>query len=81
MDYVIAMRFHAAVFAYRNGINFTGISYDKKCASFLKSVGKEPVEIRDVTWKALQKQMESRKVSKVSKVSKAFVSPTVPSQL
>src|SRR5205823_9490538 len=43
LDGFVAMRFHAAVFAYRIGIPFTGISYDKKCASFLEAVGKKPL--------------------------------------
>jgi polysaccharide pyruvyl transferase WcaK-like protein len=57
MDSFIAMRLHAAIFAYRSGIKFVGISYDKKCASFLRSIGKEPVEIKDVSWKQLQKEL------------------------
>ncbi len=53
MDYIITMRLHGMIFAYRNGVPFTGISYDKKCASFLRSIGKEPVEIKSLTQKDL----------------------------
>jgi polysaccharide pyruvyl transferase WcaK-like protein len=39
MDAVVSMRFHSAVFAYRQRIPFLGISYDRKCTSFLTSIG------------------------------------------
>ncbi|MGI8419902.1 MAG: polysaccharide pyruvyl transferase family protein [Candidatus Levyibacteriota bacterium] len=50
MNRFIAMRFHAAVFAYRNKVRFTGISYDKKVASFLEAVGKTSLSLK--TFKA-----------------------------
>lgn len=49
MQFFIAMRFHAAVFSYRNKIPYAGISYDKKCASFIESTGLTPMKIKDVT--------------------------------
>jgi polysaccharide pyruvyl transferase WcaK-like protein len=49
MNFIVAMRFHAAVFAYRSKIPFAGISYDKKCTSFIESVGQQPIQIKDVT--------------------------------
>lgn len=49
MQFIVAMRFHAGVFAYRNKIPFAGISYDKKCASFIESVGRTPIMVQDVT--------------------------------
>lgn len=59
MHFFVAMRFHAAVFAYRNKIAFTGISYDKKCASFIESVGLKPVEPRHVSATEIDKIMAS----------------------
>jgi polysaccharide pyruvyl transferase WcaK-like protein len=55
MDFVIAMRLHVAIFAYRNDKDFVTISYDKKCASFSTSIGKDFVEINNVTAKYIQK--------------------------
>jgi hypothetical protein len=57
MDYFVSMRLHTSIFSYRNKIKFTGISYDTKCASFLTSVGKKPVEVKDVRWEELQKEL------------------------
>ncbi len=45
MDYIISMRLHASIFAYRNKIEFTGLTYDTKCTSFLESIGKIPVRL------------------------------------
>lgn len=56
MDYFIGMRLHSLIFAYRSKINFSGIVYDKKCASFLTSIGKESIEIKQVSAEKLQKQ-------------------------
>jgi polysaccharide pyruvyl transferase WcaK-like protein len=57
MDYMISMRLHTTIFSYRNGTNFAGISYDKKCASFIRSIGKEPIDTADVTWRKLQARL------------------------
>lgn len=48
MQFVVATRFHAAVFAYRSKIPFAGISYDKKCTSFIEAVGQKPIMIENV---------------------------------
>jgi polysaccharide pyruvyl transferase WcaK-like protein len=57
MHFFVAMRFHAAVFAYRNKIPFAGISYDKKCASFIESIGLHPMKIKDVTAANIEKHI------------------------
>ncbi|MGH7204388.1 MAG: polysaccharide pyruvyl transferase family protein [Candidatus Levyibacteriota bacterium] len=54
MNRFIAMRFHAAVFAYRNKVCFTGISYDKKVASFLEAVGKTSLSLKNFTAKDIE---------------------------
>jgi polysaccharide pyruvyl transferase WcaK-like protein len=54
MDSMISMRLHTTIFSYRLKSNFVGISYDKKCASFITSIGKEPLATQDVTWRKLQ---------------------------
>ncbi len=46
MDSFISMRLHAAIFSYRNRIDFLGITYDEKCTSFLESIGKKPIDIQ-----------------------------------
>ena len=51
----VAMRFHTAVFAYRTSVPFTGISYDKKCASFIEAVGKKPLFFKNFTASELDK--------------------------
>ncbi len=58
MDFMIAMRLHADIFAYRTGLNFLGISYDEKCKSFLASIGKDALEIQDISWHAIQKSFK-----------------------
>lgn len=54
MNAFIAMRFHAAVFAYRTEIPFTGIAYDKKVASFVEAVGRKPLYFKKFTVKELE---------------------------
>jgi polysaccharide pyruvyl transferase WcaK-like protein len=54
MNFFITMRLHTSIFAYRSGLSFYGISYDKKCSSFLKSIGMAPHEINQVTSKSIQ---------------------------
>jgi len=49
MDYFITMRLHGAIFAYRSDIDFMGITYDDKCTSFLRSVGKKPVSLSQIS--------------------------------
>ncbi len=49
MDYFVTTRLHGAIFSYRNKIDFTGLSYDKKTSSFLSSIGKSSVTIRDMS--------------------------------
>lgn len=51
MDFIISMRLHASIFAYRNNIEFLGLTYDRKCTSFLKSVGKMPENIKSLNFK------------------------------
>ncbi|HUQ85828.1 MAG TPA: polysaccharide pyruvyl transferase family protein [Candidatus Limnocylindrales bacterium] len=46
MDYIISMRLHASIFAYRNNVNFMGLTYDRKCTSFLDSIGKVPIDLK-----------------------------------
>lgn len=48
LDAVIAMRFHALVFAYAQDIPLVGISYDEKCASFLQDINSNYYEIDQV---------------------------------
>lgn len=57
MEFIVAMRFHAAVFAYRNKVNFAGISYDKKCASFIESVGKKPLYLKSLTSQQIEENI------------------------
>ena len=57
MDKIIAMRFHADIFAYRNNVPFVGISYDKKCQSFLESIGKKPLYFKNLTWYDINKNI------------------------
>lgn len=47
MDFFITVRLHAAIFCYRNNIEFLGTTYDTKCSSFLESIGKKPIEISE----------------------------------
>lgn len=54
MDYMITMRLHPAIFSYRQGCNFVGITQDKKCANFIKSTGKEVFLLPNLSWKKLQ---------------------------
>lgn len=56
MDFMVAMRMHAQIFAYRQGIPFAGICYDKKGESFLKTIGKQPLSVREYTADRLEKQ-------------------------
>lgn len=62
MDFFIGMRLHSLIFAYRSKIKFVGIVYDKKCASFLSSIGKESIEIRRISAEKLQKQFTSNTI-------------------
>lgn len=55
MSFIIATRFHAAVFAYRSKIPFAGISYDKKCSSFIEAVGVKPIHMEHVKAEEIQK--------------------------
>ncbi len=55
MNFMIAMRFHAAVFAYRNKVAFAGIPYDKKCTSFITSIGKKPINLKSLTHSEISK--------------------------
>ena len=48
MDYMITMRLHSMIFAYRLGIPFSGISYDIKCDDFLKSIGKHNTNFNEI---------------------------------
>lgn len=57
MTSFVAMRFHAAVFAYRNHVPFVGISYDKKCASFIESVGRTPLSLKNLTEENISKNI------------------------
>ena len=57
MDGVIAMRFHAAVFGYRNKIKFAGITYDKKCTTFLESIGRKPLHLKTLKWEEIEKEI------------------------
>lgn len=59
MNCMISMRLHTTIFSYRTNSNFVGISYDKKCTSFIKSIGKEPIETKDVTWRKLQARISN----------------------
>jgi polysaccharide pyruvyl transferase WcaK-like protein len=48
MDMFIGMRLHSLIFCYRLKIPFIGLPYDKKCTSFLESIGKTvPAEEND----------------------------------
>jgi polysaccharide pyruvyl transferase WcaK-like protein len=54
MNGFIAMRFHAAVFAYRVEIPFAGISYDTKCKSFIEAVGKKALTAQNLSAEDIQ---------------------------
>lgn len=57
MNSIVAMRFHTAIFAYRAQVPFTGISYDKKCESFLESIGKKPLLLKKFTSEDIDKSI------------------------
>lgn len=57
MNFMIATRFHAQIFAYRNKIPFAGISYDKKCASFIESIGMKSIPLHAVSAEAINKHV------------------------
>jgi polysaccharide pyruvyl transferase WcaK-like protein len=57
MNSVVAMRFHAAVFAYRNKIKFAGITYDKKCTTFIESIGKKPLFLKSLQVEDIDKEI------------------------
>lgn len=48
MNFLITMRFHASVFAYRNNIKFLSINYDEKCSSFMNSIGKTQMDMNQI---------------------------------
>lgn len=58
MDYMITMRFHGSVFAYRQQVPFLGITYDEKCTSFLESIGENPYTPSDISFLLLEKQLQ-----------------------
>lgn len=47
MDHFFTMRLHASIFAYRSKKNFIGVSYDKKCTSFFKQIGKSSIVLEN----------------------------------
>lgn len=49
MQGAVCMRFHAQVFAYIKGVPMLGISYDKKCESFLNDTGTDYINLRTTT--------------------------------
>jgi len=53
LDAAICMRFHAQVFAYIQKVPFLGISYDKKCESFLKDINNEFLDITNINFKSI----------------------------
>ena len=55
MNGFIAMRFHAAMFAYRSGIPFAGIAYDTKVASFVEATGRKPLYFKRFNEQELEK--------------------------
>lgn len=57
MNFVVATRFHAALFAYRNKIPFAGISYDTKCSSFIEAVGQKPIPIEHIKAEDIEKHV------------------------
>lgn len=57
MNGFVAMRLHAAIFAYRNNVPFAGISYDKKCTSFLESIGKKPLSLKNLQAKEISRNI------------------------
>lgn len=57
MNFMVATRFHAQIFAYRNRIPFAGISYDKKCASFIESIGMKSIPLHSVSAEAINKHV------------------------
>lgn len=64
MDYFIAMRFHGLVYAYRYNIPMYGMTYDEKCTSFLESIGKKTIEIRQVSAEEMQQAFNKVKKKK-----------------
>lgn len=57
MDFIVATRFHAAIFAYRNKVPFAGISYDRKCSSFIEAVGLKPIMLEHIKAEEIQKHV------------------------
>jgi polysaccharide pyruvyl transferase WcaK-like protein len=62
MDFMITMRLHASIFAYRTGVPFIGISYDIKCTSFLSSMGKSSLETREITFEKIQDEFKKKNI-------------------
>lgn len=55
MNAFLAMRFHAALFAYRAEVPFVGIAYDTKVASFVEATGRKPLFFKHFTASDLEK--------------------------
>ncbi|KKR33307.1 MAG: polysaccharide pyruvyl transferase CsaB [Candidatus Gottesmanbacteria bacterium GW2011_GWC2_39_8] len=58
MDFFIAMRLHSMIFCYRLNIPFYAITYDRKCATFLDSIGHTSHSIHDTTAREIEKDMQ-----------------------
>lgn len=57
LDIMIGMRLHSLIFAYSTKVPFLGISYSKKVSAFLKSIGKEGIEIENVSFEKLKEKI------------------------
>lgn len=55
MKFVIAMRLHSMIFAYRTKTPMIPISYSQKCDSFLKSINLEAINIKKIDFDELLK--------------------------
>ena len=57
MDKMVAMRFHAMLFAYRLKVPFVGIPYETKCTSLIESIGRKPLSLKTLKNDAVDKNV------------------------
>ncbi|MGD6851448.1 MAG: polysaccharide pyruvyl transferase family protein [Candidatus Bathyarchaeia archaeon] len=60
LDLLVGMRFHSFVFATSAKTPFVGISYSKKVAAFLNSMGIQALKIQEVSFETLKLQIKEK---------------------
>jgi len=60
LDLLVGMRFHSFVFATSAKTPFVGISYSKKVAAFLNSIGIQALKIEDASFETLKLQVKEK---------------------